>query len=308
MSLALIKPMEPVSYKEVFDNKNFLYQVKWDGVRMVAYIENSRVELINKKMHNRTRQYPELQKISQLIKVRNAIIDGEVVVLQDGKPNFPAVMRRDLCQSNISIQNLQHQLPIHYMIFDILHYNHKNLRSLPLEERKNILINEITYLPDIHLVEDFEQGSLLFSAIKVQNMEGIVAKKKQSKYISGKNHQEWLKIKYRREQFCVVGGYTLRNNKVNSLLLGVYQENQLLYAGKASSGLKSADLETLTIQLPKLHRDKSPFTNLNKTKENHYIEPLLTVKIEFAEWTENLHLRSPVIKHFANVSPDQCRI
>lgn len=307
-SQTTIRPMQPVLHKEIFDSPDYFYQIKWDGVRMVSYINSSQVTLINRRLNKRTEQYPELQKLAKLIDGYNVILDGEIIALKSGKPSFPSVIRRDRCQTNKTIFYLQNKIPVSYMVFDILRHNDRDLCNIPLEDRKHLLKKILTPVPDIHLVEDFDKGSTLFTAVKVQNMEGVVAKKRQSRYIEGKKHREWLKIKYRREIFCVIGGYTMHNQKVNSLLLGIYQDNRLLYAGKAGSGLKTSELEILTVQLPELHREQSPFINLKNSAHTYFIEPLLTVKVEFAEWTENMHLRSPVIKHFVNVNPEQCRV
>ncbi|MGS0744860.1 non-homologous end-joining DNA ligase [Syntrophomonas erecta subsp. sporosyntropha] len=295
-----IKPMEPLPLDKVFDQPDFIYQVKWDGVRMLAYITSGQVQLVNKRQHLRTAQYPELQKLIRLVDGQEVILDGEIVVLQNGKPSFPAVMRRDLSGPDRAKSMLQ-QLPINFMVFDLLYLAGKDLCSTPLKERQQQL-NKILHTDEtILLVDNFPRGSDLFAAVKAQDMEGIVAKRHNSCYTQGKHHHDWFKIKYRRIQTCVIGGYTCRGKLINALLLGIYRDKELYYVGKVGSGLKSAEWLLLTTELPKILTRQSPFCNLpvhRKMADFYFIEPRLQAQIEFAEWTEKLTLRSPVIKGF----------
>lgn len=304
------KPMEPVLCPAPFDSEEFTYQVKWDGVRILSYINKNRVELRNKKNNLRTIQYPELANLTQILTGEQAVLDGEIVVLKNGKPSFSSVMRRDRSSSPSTITYLQTILPVQYMIFDLIQYKNQDLTDRPLSYRKQLLTEVFNQQPGFYLVDDFLHGQSLFESVKAQDLEGIVAKKIHSRYLPGKHHKDWFKIKYRRRQNCVIGGYSLRNNFVNSLLVGVYQNNRLVFAGKAGSGLKTSEWQQLSIELPLLKIDVSPFINLpgHTNTEIKFIEPKLVVKIEFAEWTEDIHLRSPVITGFINVDPKECTI
>src|SRR5690554_5542030 len=127
----LITPMSPITYHEIFDDPNFIYQVKWDGVRMISYIKNNDIKLINRKLNSRTDQYPELQSLSTIIKGYDiTILDGEIITLVNGKPSFPTVMRRDNTTDIKKIKLLTKLIPVLYMVFDILYLNGKDLRSL----------------------------------------------------------------------------------------------------------------------------------------------------------------------------------
>jgi bifunctional non-homologous end joining protein LigD len=302
--------MEPIPCPEPFDDEDYIYQVKWDGVRILAFINQNEVQLWNKREHIRTVQYPELKALSQKIKGQEAVLDGEVVVLKNGKPSFPSVMRRDFSNNTPTIKYMQELLPIDYMIFDILQYNGENLVNRPLKFRQQLLADIFVQEEHFHLVDNFPKGKSLFAAIKSQDLEGIVAKRQNSRYIPGKKHKEWLKIKYRRQHNCVVGGFTKRGNTINSLLLGVYQEDKFIYAGKAGSGLNNAGWEELSKQLPVMAIDFSPFANFagKAAQGYHYISPKLVVQVEFAEWTEEMQLRSPVIKGFVDLKPEECVI
>ena len=290
--------MEPIIREQVFDSEDFIYQLKWDGVRMLVYSGKSRVELINKRLNNRTSQYPELKVLSSLLNGRQVVLDGEIVAFKDSRVSFPAVMRRDNARSERSIAMLLKEVPVSYIVFDLLWDEDKDLRTLPLMERKQRLQELLTPQEGIHIIEDFPSGSALFTAVQRANLEGIVAKRKTSLYLAGKKHRDWFKIKYRRRQTCVIGGYTLRNNIANSLLLGMYEEESLHYIGRASSGLSENDWKELHSLLSSLHSDKAPFVALPSkiARESYFVKPDLVVDVEFAEWTENMHLRSPVIK------------
>jgi bifunctional non-homologous end joining protein LigD len=306
----IIRPMEPVMRQDVFDSDQFTYQVKWDGVRMLAYINENRVELINKRLNHRTLQYPELQSLPSLSKCKKAILDGEIVAFKDSRPSFRAVMSRDNARSEQRIKLMLREIPVSYMVFDLLQEGDRDLRSLPLTERQHRLQDMIKLEASVHLVDDFSSGTSLFTAVKAAELEGIVAKRKSSCYTSGKNHRDWFKIKYRRRQACVVGGYTLRNGVANSLVLGVYENELLHYVGRAGSGLSVKEWAEVNRTLRSLQSSDSPFDALPPAlnREVIFVEPCLVVEVEFAEWTDDMHLRSPVIKGFLKIPPEQCQI
>lgn len=307
--MKLIQPMEPLMQEEVFDSDQFTYQLKWDGVRMLAYIDQSRVELINKRLNNRTVQYPELQVLSSLLQGRKVILDGEIVAFQESRPSFPTVMRRDSARSEQSIKLLLEEVPVSYIIFDLLMDGDQDLRALPLVQRQQRLQELVRPEASIHLIEDFPSGSSLLAAVKTANLEGIVAKRKSSHYLAGKKHRDWFKIKYRRRQACVVGGYTTRNGVANSLLLGVYQNESLHYVGRAGSGMSEKEWKEVNTVLRNLQINNSPFVTLPSilARETLFIGPCLVVEVEYAEWTDNMHLRSPVIKGFLKSTPQECQ-
>lgn len=307
------KPMEPILHPQAFDSSDYIYQVKWDGVRMLAYISGTEVRLINKRMNERTLQYPELQQLAELVQGCPAVLDGELIVLRNGQSSFPSIIRRDLSRTRTSIAAVQRELPVDYMLFDILYYDGRDLTHLPLTDRKKVLTEAIKEgLPRIHIVEDFPEGKNLFAAVQAQDMEGIVAKRKTSRYLEGKKHREWLKIKYRRSLRCLAGGYTVNEQQqMNSLLLGLYQGDQLLYIGRASSGISPSEWEALSSVLPDLKTGQTPFADFpppgSRSKpEYRFTEPVLTLQVEYAEWTDNRHLRSPSIKGFTSCPAEEC--
>lgn len=301
------KAMEPIKRDEVWDSEDFIYQVKWDGVRILAGIADQKVSLINKRGNERTRQFPELQSLPERIKADSMILDGEIVVLREGKPSFPAVMQRDRASNPATIGLLTKTLPVAYMVFDLLYLNGQDLRAQPLLQRISLLTELFADQDYLYQVQSFAEGSSLFAAVKNADLEGIVAKRKNSRYSPGKQHNDWHKIKCLRRQKCLVGGYTLRGNQVNSLLLGVFREGKLIYAGKAANGLNFEHWQMLSAKLPDLEISKSPFAGPTP-KEAHYIQAQLAVLVEFLEWTDSLQLRFPVIKSFVTATEPDCSV
>ncbi|MDD3852835.1 MAG: non-homologous end-joining DNA ligase [Syntrophomonadaceae bacterium] len=301
------KAMEPIKRDDVFDREDFLYQIKWDGVRILAGMADSTVSLINKRGNSRTVQFPELQTLPGLVAADSAILDGEIVVLRDGKPSFPAVMQRDRTTNPAAINMLTGTLPLVYMVFDILYLNGEDLRNQPLSKRIDLLPQLFTDQDYLFQVQSFPEGSTLFEAVKNADLEGIVAKRKNSLYRPGKQHEDWYKIKCLRHQNCLVGGYTLRGQQVNSLLLGVLREGKLSFAGKAANGLNTGQWQVLSRELPGLRIRQSPFADSNPPNAC-FIKPQLAVQVEFLEWTDSLQFRFPVIKSFINAAASDCSV
>jgi bifunctional non-homologous end joining protein LigD len=303
-----IIPMEPVPHPEPFDSEEHLFQVKWDGVRMLAFVDHGQVRLQNRRQRDRTTQYPELQALTDLISGPTAILDGEVVAFHQGRVSFPSVLRRDQANRPEYIALLMEQMPVTYILFDLLYLDGKDLTGQPLLERHSLLADILSPHPQIVTTDNFTSGTALFTTIKAQELEGMVAKVKNSPYLPGKNHHHWLKIKLRQQQLCVVGGYTTRGSLPNALLVGAFDETGLRYLGRVGSGLSQQQSTALSRSLPELHQTRSPFVNPPQlpTGSFHWVIPVLTLMVEFAEWTPEMHLRAPVVKGFTVVPPEQC--
>ena len=304
----LIRPMEPVSAPKPFDSAAHYFLVKWDGVRMLVFKEGSTIRLQNRKGNPRTAQYPELQSLSGLIKATEALLDGEIVVLKSGKPSFARVLQRDLAGRESVIKALAGQMPCTYCVFDLLYLDGKDLSRLPLAERLQILAGSVNAEKPLYLNENFPSGIDLYRQVAEMELEGIVAKKKDSPYILGAKSDYWLKIKPRRRLLCVVGGVTVQQGAVRSLLLGAYHDGRLLYLGRAGSGLTGRDINLLKGYAAREAVSEPPFLNPPRSKNLLWLEPRLTVMIEFAEWTADLHLRAPVVTGFSNRPPEEATL
>ncbi|MGE5653261.1 MAG: non-homologous end-joining DNA ligase [Bacillota bacterium] len=305
----IIKPMEPVKHDQPFDDPRYAFQVKWDGVRMLAFVSGSGVRLQNRRLREKTATYPELQLLSKHLVGRDAILDGEVVVLQDGKPSFPRVIERDFATSSRTISGMQKTHPIAYVVFDILWLDGRDLTPLPWQERDQHLHAAVREEDGIAVIDSFlARGTDLFGAVETKGLEGIVAKEISSRYLIGQKSDAWRKIKTKQRIRAVVGGMTIKGSHFSALLLGVYREGQLVYIGRVGTGISMQEAGLLVQHLGQQRQPTSPFTNTPRitSAEVIWTYPALTVDVEFMEWTEDLQLRAPVIKGFGIGDPKEC--
>jgi len=310
INLEPILPMEPVSSTTIPTGEEWIAQVKWDGVRVLTYADNDQVRLYNRKKNERTMHYPEITKISEFCSSRSVILDGEVISLgENGKPSFQRVMRRDGLRKFDRIKIVSESVPIIYMIFDVIYWNGKWIYDKSFRERNEILSHIITPNKQIQLVPSISQTRSLFDAVKEQALEGIVLKKIGSPYVIGKKRGDWLKVKNFQDIIAVIGGFTLRHDTVNSILLGLYDSNgKLHYVGHTGTGkMTGSDWKELTKDLKEITMENVPFY---KKPQRHadatWVRPEKTVKVKFAEWTEGRALRQPSIEGFIDVSPEEC--
>ncbi len=300
-----IQPMEPLSSKVPPGGSAYIYQIKWDGVRILALVEDRRVILKNRRGKARTEQYPELQRTAELVKAGNAVLDGEVIALAGGKPSFARVVRRDFCRREGTIRALQRQIPCTYCLFDLLYLEGADLTGLPIEERQRLLHGVVETALPLYLNKNFQDGDALYKEVEEAGLEGIVAKKKGSPYRGGWKSVEWLKIKPRQRLLCVIGGLTMPRGSVGALLLGAYRDAELLYIGKAGSGLKGEELLLLREYAWQDQAPEPSFSNPPRERDLLWLKPRLTVQVEFAEWTADLRLRAPVVIGFSDRPPSE---
>lgn len=311
MDLKKIIPFEPISSKSIPQGDEWIYETKWDGTRILTYYDGIKVCLYNRKQNERTNHYPELVNIATYCSASSFILDGEVIALnEEGHPSFHNVMKRDAIRKIEKIAILQQKIPIFYCIFDIIYLNGKWVHELPLRERKERLKEVIIPSKTVRLTPHTEDGEALFQAIKERNMEGIVAKNMNSKYEFNQKNESWQKIKNFHDIIAVVGGVAFRGKVVNALLLGLYDnEGNLHYVGHAGTGkLTNDDWHTITSYVSKLSTNTRPFVNEPVRKGEHtWLEPTLTVKIQYIEWEKGHAIRQPSIQAFVDIPPEQCK-
>ncbi|MGI6604129.1 MAG: non-homologous end-joining DNA ligase [bacterium] len=300
-----ILPMEPVQIGEPFDDPKFLYQVKWDGIRMISYIEGGRVRLHSRSLRSRDGFYPELDLLVDLTP-DGTVLDGELVALKDGKPSFPLVLRREQVTTLKQARELAGEVPVAYLVFDMLYCQGRPLLKEPLSERQRYLKEFLQEAGSVHIVESFASGIDLFQVVKEQELEGIVAKRRSSPYLIGRKSSEWRKVKVRRRQLCLVGGYTTEGKRVRSLLVGAWQNGNLRYLGRVGTGLTAQEWDVLAEQLPALSVETCPFVQCPRAPGLHFVSPVLPVWVEYSEWTPDLLLRAPSIIGFATAKPTEC--
>lgn len=302
-------PFEPRRAERFPVGKDWVAQVKWDGVRILTYWDGNSVRLFNRKKNERTAQFPELTEVKAYCHASSIILDGEVIALEKGKPSFHKVMKRDGLRRLEKLEWARRNVPIAYMIFDILFYNGDWVISRTLQERQGLLEKIIQPTEEIHRVENFPDSSSLFNVIQAQEMEGVVCKELQSAYVIGGKDQRWQKVKNYRDLWAVIGGVTLRGKSVNALLLGAYDaEGRLWYIGHAGTGkLTQTEWQQLTRQLLPLKQNERPFVNQpSRLQGALWVEPHMTVKVKYMEWTEGGTLRQPSIQALSSVSPHEC--
>ncbi len=287
--------MEPVSIDFVIKDEQFIHQIKWDGIRGVANIEESGTTIYTRNGNICTESYPELTSLPRQISAKQAVLDGELTVFEKDTPSFYLSLQRNRTKNKNSIKRLAENFPARYIIFDALYWNGSDLRQMPLEKRQEILKNNFISSSSAALTDDFSDGQALFEMIKNKNMEGIVSKRKGSRYIAGKKHNDWYKTKVRKKILCVVSGISLNGQMPASLVLGVYRGGSLEGIGKVSSGLKQYDLALLKEFMQKY--------KTGRQKDIVSVKPMLTCWVRFSEWTGGGTLRHPVLLGFCDKEP-----
>lgn len=313
MKLKPIIPFEPIKTETIPQGNDWISQVKWDGVRLLTYYDGHEVRLFNRKRKERTNHYPELLNISSYCKARSVILDGEVIALdENGKPSFSTVMKRDGIRRIEKVKQLQNQIPIAYMVFDVIYYSGKWIHTKKLSERLNLLSEIIIPKASVQIVPSFSDHEALFQAIQAQHMEGIVVKHVNSPYYINSKNDRWQKKKNYLDLYAVVGGIEYEHKLIRSFLLGAYDENlELIYIGHAGTGhLKHSDLENVTKVAQTIAVKQCPFKNQpeKRKEETIWVKPLLTVKVQFLEWLPTKRLRQPVIQAFVHISPSECKL
>ncbi|WP_210466158.1 DNA ligase D [Rufibacter roseolus] len=287
-----IVPMTAKLTDGPFDDENWLFEVKWDGYRAVAEVENGKVQLYSRNGKSFKEKYRPVVKALESLP-HQAVFDGELVILdQNGKADFQA------------LQNYQNTPSEHlyYYIFDLLYLDGQDLRDLPLIQRKERLEAVLSKAKDPlryseHRVGD---GTKFFKEAQENEWEGIMAKAAQSKYLVGKRSQEWLKIKTHLRQEAIIAGYTEPQGSrvhIGALVLGVYEGKELKYVGQSGSGFNKESLQELIEKLEPLKQEKSPFQEkVPLSRKVTWVKPELVCELAFAEWTADGQMRQAIFK------------
>ena len=279
-----------------FDNPDWLFEVKWDGFRALAFIKNGQVELMSRNNLSFNDKFPQIVKALEKIK-DSVILDGEIVVVDSkGKSQFQLIQNYQSSEGTLC-----------YYVFDLLYLNGVDLRDRPLIERKEALK---TYLKDLSLPLIFysshvvEQGKKIFQAAKNESLEGIIGKKINSTYQSHRSH-DWLKMKTSSRQEVIICGFTEprgSRKKFGSLIVGIYnKDKKLAYAGHVGGGFSDKSLEDIYFQLKPLILKKSPFdVRIKVNTPVTWVKPILIAEVSFTEWTKDNRMRHPVFQGLRN--------
>jgi bifunctional non-homologous end joining protein LigD len=279
---------------------DWFYEVKWDGVRAIAFLENEAVRLQSRTGTRCERQYPELAVIPHQLAARSAILDGEIAVL-DGKgvSQFHLIQPRIANTDPNTITHLVRSTPVVYFVFDLLYLDGYDLRNVELSRRRELLESILTPSPVLRLSEAFpaSAGEALLEAARETGLEGILAKRAGSRYES-KRSSDWLKIKIVGRQEFVIGGFTEPQGDrayFGALVLGVYKDGQLQWAGNVGTGFDQKSLAHLYSLIQPLVTKQCPFAERPKPdKGMTWVKPELVAEVKFSNWTPDNRLRAPV--------------
>lgn len=284
-----IKPMLLKELDKPFNSSDFIFEIKYDGIRSLIYVNNKSIHIMSRNGVDLTYLYPELVSIKEQVK-KNVIFDGEIILLnEEGNPDFSSLLERNRLKKSEKIKQLSKINPVIFIVFDIL-YENKDLTNLTLMERKEILSKYSDSDEFIKAKYIDSSGIFLFKEIKKNNLEGIVAKNKNGLYHAGKRTDDFVKIKNIKRDEYIIGGYVVNNQNL-SIYLGCYKKNKLIFVGKCSLSLNRKEAKIIMNH----SKANNSFTNLSE--EINFIKPDLSCFIEYTEVTKNGHLRHPVFKY-----------
>ena len=284
-------PMLATLAKEVPRGKGWVHEVKWDGYRVLAYVEGGTAKLFSRRRNSLTERFPTVATaLPRAVRTPSAVLDGEVVTLDEtGRASFSAMQQGGAAQL--------------LYVFDVLEVDGEPVHDLPYTERRERLAELLD--PNsriVRLSEAFEDGEALYEAAKEQELEGIVSKRSDSRYEPGKRSRAWLKVKATGRQEFLIAGYTSgegrRAGTFGSLVLAVREGDELKWVGNVGTGFGEKEIDRLLGLLRQLERETSPFPVPPKmprvrARDVHWVEPKLVAEVEFVEWTHDGHLRAP---------------
>src|SRR3989440_2424094 len=285
-----IEPMLAVLSTLPPDPKPYSFEFKWDGVRAITYFDGKRLSMESRNLLDITPRYPEIHAITKELDGRRAILDGEVVALdKDGRPSFPLLQQRMHVRDAGAVKILMKQVPVYYMIFDVLYLDDQITMPLPFKKRRELLEGLMLSGENWRTSPAIEgEGKSMYETATAHTMEGIVAKKLDSPYEPGRRSPNWLKIKIVQSQELVVGGWCPEKgdnrSRIGCLLLGYYENGKLRYAGSVGTGYTGAIHEQLVKKLKKIGRSTSPFADKVPKPNAIYVDPKLVVEVDYRRW------------------------
>jgi DNA ligase D-like protein (predicted ligase) len=309
-----LRPMLASLVAEPFDSPRHLFEVKWDGMRVVAFIDNGQVRLQSRNEHDVTVFFPELGTLAKQLAGRRAILDGEVVSFRDGKPSFAQLQYRLGIRDGLASSSRAVRSDVSFQAFDLLYLDDQNLIKLPLMERKAVLSDHFS-VGDYAQPCDFilERGLDYMAAIEAQGLEGMIAKDRTSQYTPGKRSMAWQKMKVRRSGDFVIGGYTFgagyRSRYFGALMLGLYDESKKLqFVGAVGGGFTDILMRELTPILEQFQSPDCPFAEAPAIERfSFWSKPRLVCKVTYAEFTDQRRLRFPIFESMRpDIDPSDC--
>ncbi len=318
MTLFDERPFEPMMAKtgKPFDSDSHLFEIKWDGLRALLFLQRGKLELQNRNRRNVTSEYPEIQGIARDIRARSAILDGEVVVLNEkGIPDFGRMQTRFGHNDASAIELAKQVNPTTYVAFDLLHIDGKDLIKDRLENRKASLRKILSEGPHLLYGEHVERAGSRFyqEALKV-GFEGVIAKEKNSQYLPGIRSSSWIKIKGTDTIDAIVVGYSsgegARASTFGSLIMAMYDDHgKLVHVGNVGGGFDNKTLAELKSRLDKLATKRAILEEpTDAPSPIVWVKPRIVCEILYASWTHEKKLRFPRFQRLRpDKRPDDCR-
>lgn len=295
------------------DDGRWAYEVKWDGVRAIAFADHGRVRLQARRGADITSRYPEVRGIGRDLGAHEAVLDGEIVAFdEDGRPDFGRLQTRMHLADERALRHRLRDTPVQYVVFDLLFLDGHPTTALPYTERRRLLaeldLNGAAWRTPAHHVGD---GEAMLAATREQGLEGVVAKRVDAAYEPGRRSTAWLKVKNVHRQELLIGGWMpgegARRGRLGALLVGYWdvtpeeaekrgEPQRLRYAGRVGTGFTERTLEDLGERLAPLERSAPPFDAQRLPRRARFVEPRLVADVEFREWTHTRTLRAPSFK------------
>jgi bifunctional non-homologous end joining protein LigD len=295
----IVKPMLAQLVKEPPASDGWLFEIKWDGVRALAHISQGRLILRSRRGDDITTQYPELCDLTQHVKAESAVLDGEIIVAdEEGRPRFELIQPRIMARGTHSIARMASQSPARFVAFDLLYRNGRDLRTLPLRTRKQELADLVEPYALFQVSQNFEvSGQGLLQAAQAQGLEGIMAKRAESHYVSARS-DDWRKIKTGNDDDFLICGFTKGEREhFGALVLGERSANGLIYCGNVGTGFDAKTMAALYKMMQPLRQQQAPFPVTPKiAQEVVWLKPQLVCAVRYLERTSAGRLRAPVYK------------
>jgi bifunctional non-homologous end joining protein LigD len=293
--LATTAPLPPAA-----DDDRWAYEMKWDGVRAVAYISGGRVRFLSRNDRDVSGAYPELRGLGDALASHDCILDGEIVAFdENGRVSFGALQSRMHVADSSRANRLAQDNPASYFVFDVLHLHGRDTTSLSYDERRDLLESLAIAGPRWQVPPHFPgSGAAALATSRAQGLEGVVGKRRDSSYLPGRRSPTWIKVKHVLMQEVVIGGWQpgegRRAGGIGALLLGVQDDTGLRYAGQVGTGFTEAMLADLARLLRPLARKTSPFVDdvpRKDARDAHWVTPRLVGEVAYGEWTREGRLR-----------------
>ncbi|OLR95588.1 non-homologous end-joining DNA ligase [Actinokineospora bangkokensis] len=283
------------------DDDAWAFEFKWDGVRALARVEGGRLRLFSRKGNDITATYPELRGLGEELGSTQVWLDGEVVAFRGGKPSFAELQKRMHVQDERVARRLSRDSPVTYVVFDVLHLDGGPCLDLPYQRRRELLVGLDLRGPHWTPSPSWSgEGAAVLGTARDQQLEGVIAKRLDSRYAPGRRSADWVKITDLRAVEVVVGGWRpgegRRNGVFGSLHLGVPTPRGLRYVGQVGTGFTDEVLESLMARLRRLERKTSPFCDevpRERARGAHWVRPELVAEVVFRDWTQDGRLRAP---------------